>query len=96
MWINTCRCVVRPTMLTEAASKTITAAGAPGLGNDGAPPKCSYCEVPATQYVLHSEGMAFVPACDDHMSSTKDDAENSVPGRPTRQYRQGRHLLCRN
>jgi 2'-5' RNA ligase len=77
-WIN-CRCVARPTML-DNGDAAIVAAGAPGLKKDGTPPKCKYCEVPATQYVLHSEGMAYVPACDDHIDDAKTDAEESVPG----------------
>lgn len=76
-WIN-CRCVARPTML-EGDSNSITAAGAPGLKKDGTPPKCKYCEVPATQYVLHSEAMAYVPACDDHIDDAVDDAETCTP-----------------
>ncbi len=55
-------------------------AEAPGVTKDGTPPKCKYCENPATQYVLHSEGMAFVPACDDHIEQAKEDAAASVPG----------------
>lgn len=78
-WIN-CRCVARPTML-EGDSASITAsADAPGLKKDGTPPKCKYCDVPATQYVLHSEGMAYVPACDEHIQQAEGDAAASVPG----------------
>jgi hypothetical protein len=80
VWIN-CRCVCRPTILTEANSKTITASGeAPGLLKDGTPPQCAYCKDTATQYVQHSEGMAYVPACDMHIGAAKDDAAASVPG----------------
>jgi hypothetical protein len=76
VWIN-CRCIVRPTQTTFS----VTAAGeAPGLKKDGTPPVCKYCSNPATQYVLHSEGMAFVPACDDHIEQAKQDAAKSVPG----------------
>lgn len=79
-WIN-CRCLARPTMLDgELAATTITASAAPGLNKDGTPPKCKYCTNPATQYVLHSEGMAYVPACDEHIQQATDDAAASVPG----------------
>jgi hypothetical protein len=79
-WMN-CRCVARPTSLDgEFKSPTTTFAGeAPGLKKDGNPPVCKYCEAPATQYVLHSEGMAFVPACDEHIQQAKDDAAATTP-----------------
>lgn len=54
-------------------------AGAPGVKDDGTPPKCKYCDQQATQYVLHSEGMAFVPACDAHIEQAKEDASKSTP-----------------
>jgi 2'-5' RNA ligase len=76
-WIN-CRCVVRPALVTDSGN--MTAAGPPGLKNDGTPPKCDYCDATATQYVLHSEGMAFIPACDEHIEQAKTDAAASVPG----------------
>jgi hypothetical protein len=78
-WIN-CRCVARPSMLDgDLSSNTLTASAAPGLTKDGSPPKCKYCEAPATQYVLHSEGMAFVPACDEHIDQAKADAAATMP-----------------
>lgn len=72
-WIN-CRCVVRPAMLSS-----LTAAGEPGLKKDGTPPVCEYCKEPATKYVLHSEGMAYVPACDEHLQQAEEDAANCTP-----------------
>lgn len=55
------------------------AAKAPGLKKDGTPPVCKYCDQTATQYVLHSEGMAYVPACDEHIEQAKKDAAESTP-----------------
>jgi len=55
-------------------------ADAPGVNKDGTPPKCKYGDEPATKYVLHSEGMAFVPTCDAHLEQAKADAAKSVPG----------------
>lgn len=74
-WIN-CRCQARPTALTDPIT---AAANAPGLKEDGTPPVCKYCDQPATQYVLHSEGMAYVPACDAHIEQAKTDAAKSTP-----------------
>lgn len=54
-------------------------ASAPGLLKDGSAPQCAYCDQRATQYVLHSEGMAFVPACDDHIAQAKTDTASSTP-----------------
>src|SRR6185312_28919 len=42
-------------------------ADAPGLKKDGTPPVCKYCDATATKYVLHSEGMAYIPTCDEHL-----------------------------
>lgn len=59
----------------------ITASGeAPGLLKDGSAPKCAHCEETATGYVLHSEGMAFVPFCPEHKERAIADAEASTPG----------------
>lgn len=52
----------------------------PGVLEDGSPPVCSYCKATATQYVLHSEGMAYVAACDEHIEQAKTDAAATVPG----------------
>lgn len=48
--------------LVEMSTSGTFASSPPGLKKDGTPPKCEYCKNPATQYVLHSEGMAFTPA----------------------------------
>lgn len=60
--------------LVAAATDT-----APGVKADGQPPKCEYGDEPATKYVLHSEGMAYAPACDEHLEQAKSDAAASVP-----------------
>jgi HK97 family phage portal protein len=41
--------------------------------------KCEYCDNQATQRVIHSEGMAYVPACDEHLGRAKDDAAHCTP-----------------
>jgi GNAT superfamily N-acetyltransferase len=41
--------------------------------------KCEYCEQSATKRVIHSEGMAYIPACPDHLDKAKADAAKSVP-----------------
>lgn len=41
--------------------------------------KCEYCKEQATQRIIHSEGMAYVPVCDSHLSKGKDDAAACVP-----------------
>ena len=58
----------------------VTASGAPGVSNDGTPPKCEYGDEQATQYILHSEGMAYIPVCDEHLEKGKEAAANCVPG----------------
>lgn len=58
----------------------ILASAAPGLKSNGAPPKCEYGDEPATQYVLHSEGMAYIPTCEEHLERAKADAAASTPG----------------
>lgn len=80
-WIN-CRCLAAPAMLTsELSGKTGTfASTAPGLKKDGTAPTCKYCSEPATQYVLHSEGMAYVPACAAHIAQAEKDAADGDPG----------------
>jgi GNAT superfamily N-acetyltransferase len=41
--------------------------------------KCKYCKQQATQRVIHSEGMAYVPACDEHLDKAKHDAARCTP-----------------
>lgn len=41
--------------------------------------QCGYCDNQATRRVIHSEGMAYVPACDDHLDRAKDDAARCTP-----------------
>lgn len=41
--------------------------------------KCKYCAAPASMSVLHSEGMAYVPCCDNHLGQAKADAASSTP-----------------
>lgn len=54
-------------------------ADGPGRLKDGSPPQCAYCEKTATGWILHSEGMAYVPFCEDHEQEAIDDAEGSTP-----------------
>lgn len=68
--------------LEEEPPEVVTAAledNAPGRLEDGSAPKCQYGDEPATQYVLHSEGMAYIPACDEHIEQAKADAAASAP-----------------
>lgn len=45
--------------------------------------KCKYCDAPATKRILHSEGMAYIPTCDNHLDKGKKDAMACVPsGKP--------------
>lgn len=41
--------------------------------------KCKYCDGQATKRVIHSEGRAYVPACDTHLGKAKDAAAACVP-----------------
>lgn len=41
--------------------------------------KCEFCKEQATQRVVHSEGMAYVPCCDGHLADAKDAAALSTP-----------------
>ena len=41
--------------------------------------KCEYCKDQATQRIIHSEGMAYIPVCDSHLGEGKDDAAACVP-----------------
>ena len=66
-------------MLPEAWGIT-AAAKAPGLLKDGSPPQCDFCKNRATGYVLHSEGMAYIPFCTDHVDDATEAAELAVPG----------------
>lgn len=85
-WIE-CRCVLMPasregeTMSanTFAITDRDAFAAAPGLLKDGTPPKCAYCDNTATGYVLHSEGMAYVPFDERHREQAIADAEKSMP-----------------
>lgn len=43
--------------------------------------KCKYCDAQATKRVIHSEGRAYVPACDTHLGKAKDAAANCTPGK---------------
>ncbi|AEQ21126.1 putative aminotransferase [Rhodococcus phage E3] len=42
--------------------------------------KCEYCDEQATQRVIHSEGMAYIPCCDAHLEDAENDAAHCVPG----------------
>lgn len=44
------------------------------------PQKCKYCDEAATHTILHSEGRAYIPACDGHLGKGKEAAANCVPG----------------
>jgi hypothetical protein len=45
----------------------------------GKPGKCKYCTNPATKDIQHSEGMAYIPVCDEHLGKGKQDAAACVP-----------------
>lgn len=45
----------------------------------GKPGKCKYCDSPATKDIRHSEGMAFIPVCDEHLDKGKEAAAACVP-----------------
>lgn len=60
-------------------SEGLAADGAPGRLKNGSAPQCAYCKSTATRYVLHAEGMAFIPACDEHLPKARDDAEMASP-----------------
>lgn len=51
-------------------------AEAKGIKN---PQKCHYCANPATGYVLHSEGMAYIPYDEAHKKRATEAAERSTP-----------------
>src|SRR5882757_8722284 len=40
---------------------------------------CKYCSQQATQRVIHSEGMAYIPVCDKHLAKGKSDAADCTP-----------------
>lgn len=41
--------------------------------------KCAYCAEQASQRIIHAEGMAYIPVCDEHLDKGKHDAERSTP-----------------
>ena len=41
--------------------------------------KCKFCKEQATKRVIHSEGMAYVPACDKHLTDAKSAAASCTP-----------------
>jgi hypothetical protein len=41
--------------------------------------KCKYGDEPATQRIIHAEGMAYIPVCDKHLTKGKDDAATATP-----------------
>jgi hypothetical protein len=57
----------------DVLQSVLTAAGFPKHQ------KCKYCKNHATKRILHSEGMAYIPVCDDHLDKGKQDAAASVP-----------------
>jgi hypothetical protein len=48
-------------------------------GKPTGPQKCKYCKAPATQSILHSEGMAYIPVCDKHLDKGIDACERCTP-----------------
>lgn len=40
---------------------------------------CKYCSQQATNRVIHSEGMAYIPVCDKHLAKGKSDAADCTP-----------------
>ena len=59
-----------------AAGESEAFADAPGLHKDGTPPVCKYCSNPSTKYVLWAEGMAYVPACEEHIEKAEAAIED--------------------
>jgi len=41
--------------------------------------QCKFCDEQAVARVIHSEGMAYVPACAEHLAKAKDAAARSTP-----------------
>lgn len=58
--------------VTQLDAETVTAALP-------AHQKCEYCTEQATQRIIHAEGMAYIPVCDEHLEKGKEDAERSTP-----------------
>lgn len=58
----------------EQIHHAIVARGGPNKAQ-----QCEYCKEPATKSILHSEGMAYTPVCDEHLNKGKHDAERCTP-----------------
>lgn len=41
--------------------------------------KCKFCDAQATERVIHSEGNAYVPCCDDHEAEAEEAAATCTP-----------------
>lgn len=59
--------------LDAAALDAVTAAGFPKEQ------KCGYCTEPAVKRIIHSEGMAYIPVCGEHLEKGLTDASHSTP-----------------
>jgi 2'-5' RNA ligase len=59
----------------ESKAARMVVAAALALEAKGLPKtqKCAHCDAQATKRVLHAEGMAYVPTCDEHLGKTKDE-----------------------
>jgi len=57
----------------SAPAEATTAAGLPKSQ------KCEYGDHAATQRILHSEGMAYIPVCDEHLDKGTDAAVHCTP-----------------
>lgn len=66
--------------INEEDAETEDMEGAEFAASDEQAPKCNYCDATATKKILHSEGMAYVATCDEHLEQGKEDAAASVPG----------------
>lgn len=66
--------------INEEDAETEDMEGEEFAASDEQAPKCNYCDATATKKILHSEGMAYVATCDEHLEQGKEDAAASVPG----------------
>lgn len=75
--------------VTEQISTSAAAAAEEGGGGDEKKPvaaagfpkqqKCEYCQNQATKRIIHAEGMAYIPVCDEHLEKGKNAAAHSTP-----------------
>ena len=41
--------------------------------------KCKYCDAQATKRIIHAEGRAYIPTCDEHLKKGKQEAARVTP-----------------